>query len=400
VFPIGFILPAQWLAHTLGVDTPRGLVFAGRLVVACLSSVTIVLVARAAGGRGSVTGLIAASLLALNKLQMSFGSSELPRPVAAGVLAGAFLCVAQNATLSRALLAGCLIGIAGSLRFSEITFVVPAAVVLCLQRKWTLAILCTATAAVTFAGLIGVADLWYWGSPLHSVTAAVDYTLVERLSSRGYQSFLWYVTSVPQWISPAVAALAILGVSRRTLPCALWAGLPIVMLSCLPHKEARYLIPITPFAAILAAEGIGRGTDWMRTMPRTKIPIALCVAAGLLGGLQDIGHWRLPRSNADVRFAEQMIDVVPAGAPVSVEQPWRAGGHVYLDRFQLQDLDPARLAPGDDLWTRLATNSWLVLDERTVRARGEIDLISHGYARLPLRVDGSRLQLWRPVGPR
>src|SRR4030081_1112955 len=83
-FPMAFVFPAPRWALALGAARPEHLVFAGRVVVALLSTLVVPLTwlaARRLSSQSSGIPLLAALLVAVNKLQMSFGSSELPRPV-------------------------------------------------------------------------------------------------------------------------------------------------------------------------------------------------------------------------------------------------------------------------------------------------------------------------------
>ena len=113
--------------------------------------------------------------------------------------------------------------------------------------------------------LAGVGDSLYWGQAFHSIRAAWDYTVVRQLSSRGYQGTLRYPLHVTSWIGVprAIVVLAVVGTKPQRV-LALWAWIPLAVLSALPHKEARYLIPITPFVCVLAVAGFSRVVTYVK----------------------------------------------------------------------------------------------------------------------------------------
>jgi hypothetical protein len=230
--------------------------------------------------------------------------------------------------------------------------------------------------AATAAGIVAFTDYAYWGSAFSSAIHAFDYTVVRRLSSRGYEPFYAYLLLVPAWTSWTILALAILG----TLKCrvlALWTWVPIVVLSCLPHKEARYLIPVIPFVAIAAARGTTRVLEFARRYGHTRPGAA---AAGLaapllaLALLHDAGGWRLPRSNEGVRLAQYLRQQGDGG--LAVEQSWRIGGRLYLAHIDpLIEFDERLLE--DHMAPRIR---WIAVDVPTA-SRLDPLLSSRGFRR-------------------
>jgi hypothetical protein len=53
------------------------------------------------------------------------------------------------------------------------------------------------------------------------------------------------LVSVGQWTTLPLAILAGVGL-RHQRSCAIWVVVPLCVLSALPHKEARYMIPVMP----------------------------------------------------------------------------------------------------------------------------------------------------------
>lgn len=395
MFPLGVMYPAHRFALAIGVDGIAALVFAGRLVVAILSSVGIWMVWRA--GRRTWPeapgfALAAAFLLWTSSVHMAFGSSELPRPVSTLFVFGGFMAL-QSHTRSAALVSGVLLGVAACFRFSEIVFLVPAVVQLLLAGRVGAAAVLGAGALSTAAVLLGLTDLWYWGTPFHSTWAAIDFTLVKRLSSRGYESPLWYLLQCPRWISPVLLAAAALAFVRRRTAEGLWIWLPLLMLSCFPHKEARYAIPIVPFVCLAAVRGV---RDACEASVRRRWLAPAMAAAFALGFLYDVSHWRLPRTNGDVRLAVRMAADVPAGVPVAVEQAWRMGGRLYFPARTVIDLDPQLLGDADYLWSRVPDGAWVAIDGRTRNAGlVEQQLASRRYTDVMSSAD-SFYRVWRP----
>jgi hypothetical protein len=399
LFPLGVTYPAHRLATMAGWQSPGALVWAGRMPVVLLSSVSVWLVWRVLRRKYPLEpgwGAIGALAYGTSHLHVAFGSSELPRPVATVLVLGAFVLLSKP-SLRPSCAAAALVGLAASLRFSEALFVVPAVVQLMIGRRWFHAGVFVAVAFATGVAAIAIADVYYWGAPFHSVSASIDYTLVKGLSSRGYQSIVWYFAHIPQWVTPSVFVLAVVGTVRTWSDEALWAWLPVLMLSALPHKEARYLIPAVPFVYLLAIQGL-RGILVAGADPRgwkyESLPFALA-AAIVLGMVYDVGHWKLPRTNGDVELARRIARDLEPGGGLVAEQAWRLGGHVYFGSRPLTDLPPELLSTSV-LAGQLTEDPWVVLDSRRsgypqLRALLE----ARRYIEYPHSSD-STYRVWRP----
>ena len=308
-FPMVFVYPAQRLALTLGASSPEMLVLSGRGAVALVSTAAIPLTwwtARRLAPADSRVAALSVLFLAINKLQMSFGSSEFPRPVSTVFVLAAFFCVIRGRILYSAF-AGILLGVAAAFRFSEIMFIPAALLTLRRERCVVQGVVLLVSAALTAAVIIGVSDALFWGRPFSSVLAAVDYTLVRQQSSRGYEPGWEYLKSIPAWSTFMFVALAVAGSSRRT-PESWWLWTPVVLLSLLPHKESRYLLPVMPFFCIAAARGFLRAADWLRRSSEVigwrRWALDLFAPLLVLSVLHDLGGWRLSRSNEGIRLAQ------------------------------------------------------------------------------------------------
>jgi len=227
--------------------------------------------------------------------------------------------------------------------------------------------------------------------------AAIDYTLVQRESSRGYEPPWEYLTIVPAWSTFMVVALAAAGSARRH-PEAWWLWTPIALLSLLPHKESRYLIPVVPFLSIAAARGFLRMTDWMHRAQTSdgwrRWARELFAPLLLLSVLHEMGGWRLVRSNEGIRLAQHLRSS-PAGG-LAVQDSWRLGGAVYLWRHgAFAELSPALLADDEALANVLTGRRWVALRSRTARTVGDSVMASLGFER-DLSWDGEDYVLYVP----
>lgn len=383
-FPMLFVYPAQRLAAALGADTPEALVFSGRAAVAILSTLSIPLTwlaARRLVPDDRRVAALAVLFLAINKLHISFGSSELPRPVSTVFVVAAFLVLLRERLLASAA-AGALLGIAAAFRFSEVVFLPAAVFALGGDRRWTKAAILLSTAAITLLGVTAVADALYWGHPLASLAAIVDYTVVQRASSRGFEPPWQYIRIIPGWTTFVFLALAIAGSSRR-YPDSWWTWTPLVLLSLLPHKESRYLIPIIPFFSIAAARGFVRTGEWIRASAEEggwrRWGRDLFAPLFLLAMMHDVGGWRLARSNEGVRLAKYLASSGAGG--VAAQDIWRLGGRPYLEGQDPLIALPPELIDDASTAAAVADARWVALRSRTARTNGDAVMFALGFRR-------------------
>jgi hypothetical protein len=383
-YPFTFIYPAQALCLRLGVSDPSRLVIAGRLVVVVFSSLTLVILYRT-GRRhyGTAAAVLAVVFLGLSRLHVTFGGSELPRPVAACFLCAAFACILAGRSAAAAV-AGILLGVAASLRFSEAVFLAPAVGQLLLARRAGDAAIVVVVCAGTAAAILGVSDAVYWGRPFFSLQNIVDYTLVRKLSSRGYEPVYYYVTHVGVWSNLFIVALALYTIRIRAWAVALWIFAPLCLLSLLPHKEARYLIPITPFLALGAAVSL------VHLLERSTIHryVALLLVVGFSTSLIfEAGGFRFRRSEDGVRVA-RFVAAQPDVRAVAAEQLWQLGGRIYLKQVPvLIDMAPERIGDPSYVSSILAANEprWLALGRQDYERHHYQSLLgAAGFAEAPV----------------
>ena len=254
-FPMTFIYPIQFVLHRAGIQDPRLLIFAGRVVVVAFSALNLLLVYKLARRIFSSipVAVLSVFFLAMSKLHTAFASTELPRTVASFfVLLSCWLLFSQEKLYWSAFLSAISLGIGAALRFSEVIFIVPTTLFLLFQRRWRQAFAFGIVFAAILLGILGACDALYWKTPWSSLRNIIDFTLVRKMSTRGYQSPLSYILSIGIWSDYLTVALACFALRLRNHKVWLWAFSPLIMLSFLPHKEPRYLIPAVPFFALMA----------------------------------------------------------------------------------------------------------------------------------------------------
>ena len=135
---------------------------------------------------------------------------------------------------------------------------------------------------------------------------------VDKLSSRGYQSVLYYFFHMGQWTNIFWAALVLPAFSRKYRHIASWAIIPLVLLSILPHKEPRYLVPIIPFMAVLAGIGLWQWGGKIvrnnrRSLPGKQLLALLLVFTVIASFLFESDRFRFRRSESAVDAARYLM---------------------------------------------------------------------------------------------
>lgn len=253
-FPMVFIFPLQAALYALGVYDPFYLIFAGRMVIVLFSALNLYLVFFIASRlfKSKPVGLLSLFFFALNKLHTTMGSSELPRTVASTfiLLSFWFLLSEKNQRIFIPL-ASVSLAIGASIRFGEAVFVVPAFIYLVFHKRLRQAVFLAVFFLASFALINFVSDQLYWGQPFFSLKNIVNYTIVKRQSTRGYQTFLYYLIGLGLWSNYFSFGLMLLSLRQNLNKIWIWVAAPILILSLLPHKEPRYLLPVIPFFCIM-----------------------------------------------------------------------------------------------------------------------------------------------------
>jgi hypothetical protein len=353
VYPLVFIYPVQWLLAAVGVEDRGLLIFAGRLVVVTFSLANVWLcyeLGRRISGLPAV-GVLSAYLLAISRLHIRLGSTELPRTVSSTFLLLAFGWLWRARTPSRAVLAGAALGVAASLRFSEAVFAIPILLQLVLERRYRDLFITGAGALIAAILLLGPADRLFWPEAFFSLRNIVDFTLVRGESSRGFEPLSHYLLTAPSWSDPFMLCLIAYGWRAAPTSLRLWGVAPIVALSLLPHKEERYLLPVLPFLTMIAGTGAWRLLQRAHARPASRWPpLALLVLLGV--SLFELEGFRFRRSEAAIDVARFLAARDGVRNVAMEEGTTTSGATLYLlPRVAVVNLDHSRLEEATYFWS-------------------------------------------------
>jgi len=245
--------------------------------------------------------------------------------------------------------------------------------------------------------LSGVLDWVTLGEPFQSVVRYVWINGLGAADFYGVSPWYTYLVVLP-WTTGVL--LPLLGVcvwfgARRLRLLAEIAGVILVSLSCVPHKEFRFLFPAFPFLLTLAGVGSARLGQRLRVPGQRPVVIAgVCAAVCVL-------HVRLAGSTvlwaSGVRVVEEMdrVSADPRACGLAIVPPdkwYVSGGYSHLrPGIRLVAYDASRPGPASGFDYVLALKA--------------IDLSPHGMSLIecppPLRPDQVTpdMCLWRnPAG--
>jgi hypothetical protein len=104
----------------------------------------------------------------------------------------------------------------------------------------------------------------------------------------------------------------------------------------------------------------------------------------VLAVLDDVGGWRLSRSNEAIRLT-QYIGAVNGGTGVAGQDLWRLGGRPYLWPLEpLVDITPDVLGDRVRLIAAVKDVKWVALRYRVARLGGDPAMHSVGFDRDPV----------------
>ncbi|MEY2930397.1 MAG: hypothetical protein RL033_1146 [Pseudomonadota bacterium] len=344
------LLAGLWkLAALLGVSSSLTLVALARGAVVLASLAAAWLSARLATRLASPrAGFVAALILGALPASVVFGYRTMSESVSAPlVVLSALLLFERSAR--RAVLSGIWITLATLLRYQNALFGVVSLLWLLRQRRLREAALFTAAGLTTLlAG--GALDWLSWGRPFHSLLAYVDFNLLRGgASTFGVEPFWYYAQSLWTSSGPALiglTALAMVGGLRAPV-LSLAVLLDLLVHSCIPHKELRFLVPALPLLGVL----VGLGAD--RLFPRrtvARVGWALAVAASALGLLlelpqltyRELGQYLdVPRGTRRIWHADEEPNLLLAHAGQRADlcglgvlglRPAFTGAYTYLHR--------------------------------------------------------------------
>lgn len=330
------VAPALRVAAALGVHDARWLCWAATVPFTLLSVASVALLAtivRAWTGDRALAAL-AALLYALHWLPFGYAGTVYPRTASTTCVLAALALLVSRSSPSRSFTAGALAALAFAFRYSEIVFL-PVLLVVAIAGSaghemraigWRRVFAVVAGFTVGAAVFVGLHDLATWGRPFASLVEFARYTVVEgRASSFEVgQPWYWYLRRLPKWLDPAAMLLVSVAIRRRSLPPA-WiaAGVPLVLLSIVHHKQLRYLQGLIPFVCALAAAGALR--LWRDGRTRTAITLVLASLILSLAPVRFLARKSAPAvAAAGAMASDSTVRVVVA------EQSWAYGGRIHF----------------------------------------------------------------------
>ena len=408
-YPMIFIYPIQAIVHTMRVDGTVPLILSGRFVVILFSLANLWLVykiARIEFGNRAV-GLLSIFFLATSKLHTSFAASVLPRTVSSTFILFAVFFLLSHRHNTKLILAAVFLAIGSCIRFGEWTFLVPAILYLVIEKRYKDVIIFGLIYGVVCAMIFGIGDFLYWGKAFHSLTYMLNYTVVEGNSSRGFQPFYYYLKRVPVWTNIFVFGLAVLSLRLRKWHFIGWAFIPIIILSFLPHKEPRYLVPSIPFVTILAAAFFWRilgnlnkkvDTGTVTSKPTIHAFLIILVLFGSV--LFEPYGYNLKRTENDVDVARYIIRQ-PELEGAAIEQNWRVGGMLYLWKLPtLKHILPVWIMNRDYVLEQISAENikWAALTDRTIKRYHygeELEQLGYKEVKLVEKVERDTYRLYK-----
>jgi len=352
------ISPVLSVASLLGIESVRHLCWIATFPFIALASVNIILV-YLLGLRWLDDGWaasLAASLYAFHWIPLGYGSTVYPRTASTTCVLVAVVMISRVRRLSLGYLAaGAAIGVAFTIRYSELIFLLPIVAMLVLgelkpETKIRLALALSLGFSAVILVTVGIWDWLTWGRPFSSLIEFAEYILVDRESSSlvAIQPWYWYLWRLPKWLPLTVLPMLFgLSTCRRLRAPIIYSALPLLALSLIHHKDMRYLQGIIPFVAITVA---GAACGWWRLGRRRAVVVLM--ALSLFFGIT-IPTFVFEKSMAAVEAAESMA-ADPEVSIVALSQAWAYGARLYLPKgTRVRELgaypsvaDLERVAPG------------------------------------------------------
>jgi phosphatidylinositol glycan class B len=323
------------LCAGFGVAGGAGLVVACKLLFALLAVATfypLLRMARALGGDFALVLLgVTASVLPVS---LVYDSRVLAEVASAPFLAwGAWLLlpwgmagrtgVPRHATVdwaegvrgpaARLLAAGLLLGLGALLRYQN-GILLPVFVLLVLARSGLRPAVWLVVGVMAMLALGGLLDWVTWGRPFQSLFVYLRFNLVEGganqwgVAKRGFYLRTMLATNGPVVLLLALGFLASL---RRAWPVALLALLYLLVLSVVPHKELRFIVPVVPLFLACAAVG------WSALLARLPYSYRRRKVAALALGIVMVVFLAARARQVSFRDIGQPMSAAAEGGPTS-----------------------------------------------------------------------------------
>jgi hypothetical protein len=326
---------------------------------------------------------------------MSENASALP------VVLGLAIALAPGASRRALGVGASLLGLAVMLRLQTGIFCVGLLAILAARRQWKDAGFALGVLTV-WAVLFGLLDRLTWGDWFHSARVYLQFNLIQQGGSGWGTAPPSYYSRVllkgMMGVTLVATGLSLLALWRARSLAALVIAFYVLHMAQ-PHKELRFLVPVFPLFAALAAVGL----DWvMGAWKRRSVRavLALGVAAtGLISAVMasrltfgDLGQYESVRPldsayddsgpvNRLLAAAGQREDLCGLKLEAPIHLAW-TGGYSYFHR-----LAPLYWYPGPDRGSGLFN---YVITLPQFAFGGEAVAQEHGLVLLHLSVPGCR----------
>jgi hypothetical protein len=352
----GLVAGLMGLARVLGLDSPDGYLGLVKVSFALVGTATAwgsYRLARAYGA-SPLAAVGGASLMALASVPIYFAPRAMSENASAlPVVLGLALALAPEASRRALIVGASLLGLAVLLRLQSGIFCVGLVALLAARRQWRQAGLALGVLAV-WAVLFGLLDRLTWGNWFHSARVYLEFNLLRDGASgwgvSPFSYYTWVLLRGMRGVSLLVGGLGLLALWRAR-------GLAAVSLAFFllhaaqPHKELRFLVPVFPLLAALAAVGLEVALEWLQLKAlRVRAGVALAVVAvgAISAGLsrrltfRDVGQYLDSRPqvsayddsgpvNRLLAAASQREDVCGLKIEVPLHLAW-TGGYSYFHR--------------------------------------------------------------------
>ena len=221
--------------------------------------------------------------------------------------------------VSRLLGAGALLGLCTLLRYQN-GVLLPAVVLLVAARRGLRASAWIALGMALVLVLGGLLDWATWGRPFQSFFVYLRFNLIEGganqwgIAKRGFYLRAMLASNGPVLLLLAAGFVAGL---RRTWPLALMAALYLLVLSAIPHKELRFIVPVLPLFLLCAAVGLAT------LVARLPVPLARRRAVAAALGALMLALFAVRARGVTFADIGQSMDAPNYGGPTS-SLVWRA----------------------------------------------------------------------------
>jgi phosphatidylinositol glycan class B len=343
---VPFLLGLVFAAAEPLTGGPEGYLFVARLLLA-LSSLAGVAAVYRMGQRVSPTHAVLGGLVTATWFEFVYFAG---RPLTEGLATTVLLVGLSLASVSereligrRLTYIGFCFGLCVMLRLQLLPGILTAWIWVGRSQveRWAL----MAVGALMPVAVFGIADAVVWGEPFHSYFETVRLNLFQGVASDfGTAPFDWYLRLLAAQWSYATPLLLLL-ILLRTRSSALWILVALGILlthSAIPHKEYRFIFPVSACLIVVAAMASADLSESLRARRRRWAPAAglitfliACAWVGVSAVLAFAPPFRAEWfTSRDVIEAEFLLAKQSSLCGILLyDYPWwETGGYAHLHR--------------------------------------------------------------------